>query len=81
MTGESDEEIGEQREKVRAQLAFYASTPTYRAVLEVHGWEEAGEKLGKLARDKKWDEMPDLITDEMLGAFAVEAALDEVGGV
>ncbi|MFL6008550.1 MAG: LLM class F420-dependent oxidoreductase [Rubrobacteraceae bacterium] len=81
VTGESDEEIGEQREKVRAQLAFYASTPTYRAVLEVHGWEEAGEKLGKLARDKRWDEMPDLITDEMLGAFAVEAALDEVGGV
>ncbi|MFL6058091.1 MAG: LLM class F420-dependent oxidoreductase [Rubrobacteraceae bacterium] len=81
VTGESDEEIGEQREKVRAQLAFYASTPTYRAVLEVHNWEEVGEKLGKLARDKKWDEMPDLITDEMLGAFAVEAALDEVGGV
>ena len=80
VTGESDEEIGEQREKVRAQLAFYASTPTYRAVLEVHGWEEVGEKLGKLARDKKWDEMPDLITDEMLGAFAVEAAPDEVGG-
>jgi probable F420-dependent oxidoreductase len=81
VTGESDEEIGEQREKVRAQLAFYASTPTYRAVLEVHSWEEVGEKLGKLARDKKWDEMPDLITDEMLGAFAVEAALDDVGGV
>ena len=81
VTGESVGEIGEQREKVRAQLAFYASTPTYRAVLEVHGWEEAGEKLGKLARDKRWDEMPDLITDEMLGAFAVEAALDEVGGV
>ena len=81
VTGESDEEIGEQREKVRAQLAFYASTPTYRAVLEVHGWEEVGEKLGKLARDKKWDEMPDLITDEMLGAFAVEAAPDQVGGI
>lgn len=79
LTGESDEEIEEQREKVRAQISFYASTPTYRAVLEVHGWEEVGEKLGTLARDKKWEEMPELITDEMLHAFAIEAAPDQVG--
>jgi probable F420-dependent oxidoreductase len=79
VTRENDEEIGEQREKMRAQISFYASTPTYRTVLEAHGWEEAGERLGKLARDKKWDEMPKLITGEMLDAFCVEAAPDEVG--
>ena len=79
VTGETEEEVGDQREKIRAQAAFYASTPTYRTVLEAHGWEETGERLGKLARDKKWDEMPALITDEMLHAFAVEAAPDEVG--
>src|SRR5215218_4810968 len=70
---------GEQREKMRAQISFYASTPTYRTVLEAHGWEEVGERLGKLARDKRWEEMPELITDEMLRAFAVEAAPGEVG--
>ena len=79
ITGETGEEVEEQREKMRAQTAFYASTPSYRVVLEVHGWEEVGEELGKLARDKKWDEMPNLITDEMLRTFAVETALDEVG--
>ena len=79
ITGETEEEVEEQREKMRAQTAFYASTPSYRVVLEAHGWEEVGEELGKLARDKKWDEMPNLITDEMLRTFAVEAALDEVG--
>ena len=79
MTREKKAEIEEQREKMRAQIAFYASTPTYRTVLEVHGWEEVGERLGKLARDKNWEEMPELITDEMLRAFAVEAAPDEVG--
>jgi probable F420-dependent oxidoreductase len=73
------EESGEQREKMRAQISFYASTPTYRTVLEAHGWEEVGERLGKLARDKRWEEMPELITDEMLRAFAVEAAPGEVG--
>ncbi len=79
ITGDNETEIEEQREKIRAQAAFYASTPTYRIVLEAHGWEEVGEKLSELARDKKWDEMTGLITDEMLHAFAVEAAPDEVG--
>jgi probable F420-dependent oxidoreductase len=81
VTGESATEVEEQREKMRAQIAFYATTPTYRSVLEVHGWEEAGEKLGKLARNNKWGEMPGLITDEMLRAFAIEASPDEVGSV
>jgi probable F420-dependent oxidoreductase len=79
ITGDSSEAIEEQREKMRAQAAFYASTPTYRTVLDVHGWGEVGERLGGLAREKKWDEMPKQITDEMLHAFAVEAAPDEVG--
>src|ERR687898_1543382 len=75
------EESSEQREKMRAQISFYASTPTYRTVLEAHGWEEVGERLGTLAREKKWREMPALISDEMLAAFAVEAAPDELGAV
>jgi probable F420-dependent oxidoreductase len=81
ITGESEKEIQDQREKMRAQAAFYASTPTYRTVLEAHGWQDTGERLGELARNKKWDEMPDLITDEMLHTFAIETAPDEVGPV
>ena len=79
ITGENEEAIQEQREKMRAQAAFYASTPTYRTVLDVHGWGETGDGLGALAREGRWDEMPNLITDEMLHTLAVEAAPDEVG--
>jgi probable F420-dependent oxidoreductase len=79
ITGENREKTAEQRESVRAQISFYASTPTYRTVLEAHGWEEVGERLGTMAREKNWREMPTLITDEMLAAFAVEAAPDEIG--
>src|ERR687889_1246916 len=79
ITGENEERATEQRESVRAQISFYASTPTYRAVLEAHGWTEVGERLGTLAREKKWREMPALITDEMLAAYAIEAAPDEIG--
>ena len=78
ITGEDEEAIREQREKMRAQAAFYASTPTYRTVLDVHGWGEIGERLGGLAREGKWHEMPKLITDVMLNTFAIESALDEV---
>jgi probable F420-dependent oxidoreductase len=79
ITGENSEETTERRESVRSQISFYASTPTYRTVLEAHGWEEVGERLGTMAREKKWREMPALITDEMLAAFALEAAPDEIG--
>jgi probable F420-dependent oxidoreductase len=79
ISAESEEEAAKQRESVRAQISFYASTPTYHTVLEAHGWEEAGEKLGTMAREKKWREMPALVTDEMLAAFAIEAAPDEIG--
>jgi probable F420-dependent oxidoreductase len=79
ITGENGEETNERRESVRAQISFYASTPTYRTVLKAHGWEKIGERLGTMAREKKWREMPDLISDEMLAAFAVEAAPEELG--
>lgn len=75
----SDSETAEQREAVRQQVAFYASTPTYRTVLEAHGWEEVGDRLSGLAREKRWEEMPREITDDMVSAFAVEAAPDELG--
>jgi probable F420-dependent oxidoreductase len=62
---------------VRAQLAFYASTPSYRPVMALHGWQETAEQLSGLAARGKWDEMPGLITDEMLEAFAVvSSAID-----
>src|SRR5215213_7862106 len=63
ITGENEERATEQRESVRAQISFYASTPTYLTVLEAHGWQEVGERLGTMAREKKWREMPALITD------------------
>lgn len=59
---------------VRAQIAFYASTPSYRPVMALHGWEETAERLSALAGRGKWDEMPFLIEDEMLATFAVFAS-------
>jgi probable F420-dependent oxidoreductase len=64
---------------VRAQIAFYASTPTYRPVMAFHGWGETADRLRELARGAAWSEMPALITDEMLETFAVVASGEELG--
>ncbi len=58
-------------EMARMQISFYASTPTYRPVMETHGWGETGEKLSSMAARKEWAEMPAQITDEMLEQFCV----------
>lgn len=67
-----------ERETARQQISFYASTPSYRAVLDVHRWGDVGEKLGALAARGKWDEMPALITDELLNEVAIVAPADQV---
>jgi probable F420-dependent oxidoreductase len=55
----------------RAQISFYASTPSYRAVMDLHGWGETAEKLSMHAAKAEWAEMPMLITDEMLEQFCL----------
>jgi probable F420-dependent oxidoreductase len=56
---------------VRRQIAFYGSTPAYRPVLELHGWAELAERLNLLSRRQEWVQMGELITDDVLDAFAV----------
>ncbi len=66
-------------EFVRRQIAFYASTPSYRGVMELHGWGETAEQLQGMARRGEWDTMGERITQEMLEAFAVVCEPDELG--
>jgi probable F420-dependent oxidoreductase len=78
ITGDTEEERAAARERVRRQVAFYCSTRTYRLVLEMHGWGDVNLKLNELSNRGKWQEMANLITDEMLEAFAVEGTPEEV---
>lgn len=64
---------------VRAQIAFYGSTPAYRGVMELHGWEETADQLHALSTRGAWNEMGALITDDMLGEFAAVGTASEVG--
>lgn len=65
---------------VRQQLAFYASTPSYRPVMALHGWESVAADLSALAARGRWSEMPALITDEILAIFAVAGDVQTLPG-
>ncbi len=55
----------------RSQIAFYASTPSYRAVMALYGWTDVAERLSAHAARGEWDQMPKLVTDEMLREFCL----------
>jgi probable F420-dependent oxidoreductase len=78
VSGPDEQAMASMRQFAREQIAFYASTPTYRVVLATHGWEDAGEELSRLAAAKRWNEMGRLVTDDMLAVFTVEAPLDRL---
>jgi len=68
----------EEKNFVRMQIAFYASTPSYRKVFALHGWEEIAEQLSGLAARGEWGKMGVLIDDEILNTFAVVADPDKI---
>jgi len=63
----------------RAQISFYASTPSYRPVMDLHGWSSIAEKLSAHAAKGEWAEMPMLITDEILSEFCLVTEEDKLG--
>jgi probable F420-dependent oxidoreductase len=76
--GDTPPERNALRAEVRRQISFYASTPSYHTVFALHGWQDAADALSQLASRGKWDEMPSLVTDQMLDAFAIEGAWEEL---
>ncbi|MEX2423695.1 MAG: TIGR03617 family F420-dependent LLM class oxidoreductase [Acidimicrobiia bacterium] len=75
----SDEGSLEQRvSNVRARIAFYASTRTYRPVFDIHDWADVAEQLSSLSRQQRWDEMEQFVTDEMVHTIAVVAPHDRL---
>ena len=63
---------------VRTLIAFYASTPAYRVVLDVHGWGELQPELRELTRAGRWDALPDAVPQEVVDAVAVVGTPEQV---
>jgi probable F420-dependent oxidoreductase len=61
----------------RINLAFYASTPSYRVTLDVHGWGELQPELNALSKVGRWTDMATQITDEMIDTLTVRGTPEE----
>jgi len=72
--GSTESERSGAEERVRRQIALYASTPSYRGFLEFHGYPDIGKQLSGLMREGRLKEMPALINDELLTTVAVSEA-------
>lgn len=78
VTGPDEEAMAAAATGVRGQIAFYGSTPAYRGVLELHGWGDLHPELNRLSKEGRWQEMGELIDDDVLETFAVVAEPDGV---
>jgi probable F420-dependent oxidoreductase len=78
VTGTNDDEMDAARTGVKGQVAFYGSTPAYRGVLEQHGWGDLQTELNAMSKEGRWQEMGDLITDDILDAFAITGTPEEI---
>ncbi len=66
---------------VKQQISFYMSTPAYRVLANLHGWEDVAEQLSKMARNGEWESMPNLINDEILDTIAVTGTWAELPAI
>ena len=77
-TAPDEESLQGKIKDVRARVAFYASTPAYRAAFEAHGLESLADELKLLSRAQRWEEMPSRISDDVLNQYACVGTYDNI---
>jgi len=76
--GVDDAAATEALQRARAQVGFYASTPAYRVMLDVHGWGDLQPRLQSLVRAGNWAELADAVPDKVVDAFVCSGDPAEV---
>ncbi len=71
VTGNDDGELAKAAAATKQQISFYGSTPAYRPVLDLHGWGGLQDELNTMSKQGKWQEMAEVVDDEILNTFAV----------
>jgi alkanesulfonate monooxygenase SsuD/methylene tetrahydromethanopterin reductase-like flavin-dependent oxidoreductase (luciferase family) len=67
----------EARCAARLQIAFYATTPSYKAILDLHGRGGLPRDLRRAFVNRDHARMAELIDDELLDAIAIAGRPDE----
>ncbi len=66
---------------LKAQLAFYSSTPAYSGVLDLHGYGDLHPEMKALTKAGKWDEMSARFPDELVDELAVTGHVDDLASI
>ena len=78
VTGNNEDQMEAAKQATKQQIAFYGSTPAYKPVLESIGVGAMQGELNTMSKQGRWQEMGELITDDILESFAVVAEPDQV---
>jgi len=81
ITGPNQAAINANKEAVKKQIAFYCSTRSYSKILDVQGFQDLGVWLHEMSLKQQWDQMAELITDEILDTFTVVGGYSEIPGL
>jgi probable F420-dependent oxidoreductase len=78
ITAKTQDELQAAVQDFRARLGFYASTRAYRQPMDMEGWGDVADQLYQLSVEKRWQDMPKLVTEEMVYRFAAVATHKEL---
>jgi probable F420-dependent oxidoreductase len=80
-TGSDEATVAKAWETQRQRLGFLFSTPAYWPSLELFGWQDKGQQLLDMTRSGSWQDMPAIITDEVLEKFVPRGTYDNIADV
>jgi probable F420-dependent oxidoreductase len=78
VTGADEQAQAKAADAARMQIAFYASTPAYKPILDVHGWGELYDVMHDLSLKGDWGAMGQHIDDEVLRTIAIVAEPEQI---
>ncbi len=78
VTGRDEAEFAASKKAAKERIAFYGSTPAYKGVLDAIGVGELQGELNAMSKQGRWQEMGELITDEIINAFGVMGEPGEI---
>ncbi len=73
MTAATRDAVDAIRDQRRSELAFLYSTPAYRRQLEDFGLATVGAALSEMAQRSEWDDLPSILTDEVMDRLVPQA--------
>jgi probable F420-dependent oxidoreductase len=80
-TGKNEQVVAAEWEMQRNLLGFLFSTPAYWPSLELFGWQHKGRQLLDMSRAGNWQDMPSIISDEVLEKFVPRGRYDDIADV